>query len=195
MPTTRVRRPRMTPARQTELLGIVIDLIEEVGYDGLAMDAVAARARCSKATLYRQWPGKPQMVMAAIRAIGPVRTDPVDTGTLRGDLLAMFEHRLPKTEQDIARFLALGHVIQTNPELGEAVRATMVEPDKAMILDFVERALARGELGHRPAAAEFLPDLVFSMLAARPLFDGIVPDTAYLTRYVDDVLLPALYHS
>lgn len=195
MPVVPVRRPRMTAARQAELLGIVIDLIEEVGYDALTMDAVAARGRCSKATLYRQWPGKLHLVVAALHAISPDTNDDVDTGALRSDLLALFRHRLPQAEQESGRFIALGHVIQTNADLAEAVRTTLVEPDIALILRFVDRAVARGELAHRPAAADFLPDLMFAALVVRPLFDGFVPDAAYLTRYVDTVLLPALHNS
>ena len=50
-----VRRSRITPEREAELYRAVLDLLREVGYDALTMDAVAARTKSSKATLYRQW--------------------------------------------------------------------------------------------------------------------------------------------
>ena len=52
-------RSRLTPEREAELYAAVLDLLREVGYDALTMDAVAARTRSSKATLYRQWGSKP----------------------------------------------------------------------------------------------------------------------------------------
>ncbi len=55
-------RSRLTPEREAELYAAVLDLLREVGYDALTMDAVAARTRASKATLYRQWQGKPELV-------------------------------------------------------------------------------------------------------------------------------------
>jgi len=54
-----------------ELLNVVMDLLGEVSYEELSMDLVAARGRCSKATLYRLWPTKPQLVVAALYATNP----------------------------------------------------------------------------------------------------------------------------
>ena len=62
-----VRRSRITPEREAELYAAVLDLLREVGYDALTMDAVAARTRSSKATLYRQWGGKAKLVVRALR--------------------------------------------------------------------------------------------------------------------------------
>ncbi len=66
------RRSRITPEREAELYEAVLDLLREVGYDALTMDAVAARTRSSKATLYRQWGGKAELVAKAIRHNKPV---------------------------------------------------------------------------------------------------------------------------
>jgi AcrR family transcriptional regulator len=84
-----IRRPRMTPDREPDLLITAMDALREVGYQDLSMDLVAARARCSKATLYRLWPGKPQLVAAALYATRPAKSDEINTGTLRGDLLCV----------------------------------------------------------------------------------------------------------
>jgi AcrR family transcriptional regulator len=61
---TTLRRPRLTPEREVELLDAAMDVLREVGYQDLSMDLVAAKARCSKATLYRLWPSKPELVAA-----------------------------------------------------------------------------------------------------------------------------------
>ncbi|MFJ2114698.1 TetR/AcrR family transcriptional regulator, partial [Streptomyces sp. NPDC087850] len=78
-------RSRITPERETELYRAVLDLLREVGYDALTMDAIASRTRSSKATLYRQWKGKPQLVATALRRSKPVSVGELDTGSLRGD--------------------------------------------------------------------------------------------------------------
>lgn len=66
------RRSRITPEREAELHGAVLDLLREVGYEALTMDAVAARTKSSKATLYRQWGSKPELVAKALRCTQPV---------------------------------------------------------------------------------------------------------------------------
>src|SRR5918995_1165310 len=82
-------RPRVEGEREQEILDATIDILAEVGYDRLTMDAVAARARASKATLYRRWSSKVSLVIDALLLQKGPTTIP-DTGTLRGDLLEVF---------------------------------------------------------------------------------------------------------
>lgn len=78
------RRSRITPEREAELYAAVLDLLREVGYDALTMDGVAARTRSSKATLYRQWGGKAELVAKAVRHNKPgASAAEVNTGSLR----------------------------------------------------------------------------------------------------------------
>ncbi|TXS09891.1 helix-turn-helix domain-containing protein, partial [Streptomyces sp. wa22] len=81
-------RSRLTPEREGELYAAVLDLLGEVGYEALTMDAVAARTRSSKATLYRQWGSKAELVVKALRHNKPVQLGEIDTGSLRGDFTA-----------------------------------------------------------------------------------------------------------
>src|ERR671937_591346 len=76
-------------ARETAILQATLELLAESGYDQLTIDAVAARARCSKATIYRRWPDKAALVVTAVRrhAGQPAAAAP-ETGSLRSDLLA-----------------------------------------------------------------------------------------------------------
>jgi AcrR family transcriptional regulator len=190
-----IRRPRMTPEREAELLVAAVDVLREVSYDELSMDMVAARARCSKATLYRLWPGKPQLVAAALYATRPMKPEEIDTGTLRGDLLAIAQLLGPSGEKDVPLFAALGHAVLTDENLADAVRQTLVEPWFADLTAVVGRAVERGELSRRPSATDFLPQILLSVMLTRPMFEGVPADADYLTRCVDHALLPALLHS
>src|SRR5258705_11777597 len=103
-----LRRPRMSPERMTEMLSAAMDVLREVGYQDLSMDLVASGARCSKATLYRLWPGKPQLVAAALYATRPGKAEEINTGTLRGDLLTLVEpsaHQAAKATALFARWI------------------------------------------------------------------------------------------
>jgi AcrR family transcriptional regulator len=84
-PTTEGTRPRVEGDREQEIFDATLQVLEEVGYDRLTMDAVASAARASKATLYRRWNGKVALVIDALISQKGQPAVP-DTGTLRGDL-------------------------------------------------------------------------------------------------------------
>ncbi len=84
------QRPRVEGGREEEILEATVAVLAELGYDRLTMDAVATLAKASKATLYRRWSTKADLVVDAIsRAKGCPIPEDVDTGSLRGDLIAM----------------------------------------------------------------------------------------------------------
>src|ERR1700716_2556594 len=190
-----LRRPRMSPERAIEMLSATMDVLREVGYEDLSMDLVASRARCSKATLYRLWPGKAQLVAAALYATRPGKAEEINTGTLRGDLLTMVELLASQAQKDTALFASLSHAVLTDEELALAVRTSLVEPWLAEMIGVVDRAVERGELPSRPVAAGFLPELLLSVTFMRPLIGGRLADSDYLTGCIDHVLLPALMPS
>ena len=82
-------RPRVEGEREREILEAALDTLADVGYDRLNFDAVASAAKASKATLYRRWPGKVDLVVDALQLMIGVEADRYpDTGSLRGDLIA-----------------------------------------------------------------------------------------------------------
>lgn len=182
----------MTSGREQELLTASLDVLREVGYDALTMDAVAARARCSKATLYRQWSGKAEMVSAALYAVRPADSSSIDTGSLRGDLIAFVTSIASQAEVDTPLIAGLAHAALTDETLAQALNEMLTAHDN--MDGFVERAVERGELPGRPPAADFLPQMVFTLLFTRPLFEGEFADADYMQRFVDTALLPALLH-
>jgi AcrR family transcriptional regulator len=186
------RRSRISPAREMEFLNATVEVLGEVSYEELSMDLVAARARCSKSTLYKLWPSKPELVAAALYETRPMRPEEVDTGTLRGDLRAMVGLLAAAAESITALFAALGHAVLTDQDLATAVQTSLLEPWFADLIGFVDRAVERGELPSRPPAADFLPEVLLGLAVTRPLFGRGLADLDYLTRCVDQVLLPAL---
>ncbi|MEV1010771.1 TetR/AcrR family transcriptional regulator [Streptomyces sp. NPDC049881] len=185
----------MTAERETEVLAAVLQLLHEVGYEGLTMDAVATRARCGKATLYRQWRGKPGLVAAALNASRPDGFGQVDTGSLRGDLLVILTAMAGKAADETVLISGLARAMLQDKELASTLRETLVVPQDAKLAAIVDRAVARGELSARPAATSWLGPLVFGTVLCRPLFQDEYADDAYLVRFLDETLLPALLHS
>ncbi|MEZ0066517.1 AcrR family transcriptional regulator [Streptacidiphilus sp. MAP12-20] len=187
-------RGRLTAEREGELYRHVIELVREVGYDSLTMDAVAARAHSSKATLYRQWKGKPQLVASAMRHTRPRLLDDVDTGSLRGDLHALAEANMA-LEDDTVFMNAIGHAVHLNPDLGVALREMLIEPVLALLRTMLARAVERGELREGAAAGEFLGHMLVGALPARKVLDDQFADPDFMKRYIDAVVLPALLNS
>jgi AcrR family transcriptional regulator len=186
------RRTRLSPERERELFAAVLDLVREVGYDALTMDAVAARTRASKATLYRQWRSKPELVATALRHADPVLISDVDTGTLAGDLREMARRLGNAALDDMPLIRALGHAMQQDPDLLQAMRALLVEPELTALRGMLERATRRGELAPDAPATEFVAHMLLGAMAGRSLVEDRDADAAYLVRYVDAVVLPAL---
>ncbi|MBZ4321582.1 TetR/AcrR family transcriptional regulator [Streptomyces huiliensis] len=188
-----VRRTRLTPEREAELYEAVLAILREVGYEALTMDAVAARTRASKATLYRQWKGKPELVASALRHTKPITVADIDTGTLRGDLLALTACADPEQmERDAALMRGLGHAVHCNPDLHRALRELLIEPEKAALRLLLDRAVERGEIPADTPAMEFVAHTVLGAFITRPLIEDRPADAAYLARFVDAVVLPAL---
>jgi AcrR family transcriptional regulator len=185
-------RPRSEDRGQA-ILEAALELVVEVGYEGLSMDALAERARASKATIYRHWSGKAEVVAAAVRCrASSMAEEPPDTGSLRGDLLALLTHSCETmSSSDGALMASVLWAMRSDPELAGLMRTQMVEGKREVIEAVVSRAKDRGECpaGIDPSVAgEVMPAMVLSRL----LVTGEPLDTAFCAHLVDDVLLPLL---
>lgn len=181
--------------REEAILRATLELLAEVGYDQLTIDGVAARAHCSKATIYRRWQGKPELVIAAVRRHSAPPPQPAPgTGSLREDLLAALEAmRSSLAGQDTALLLGLMTAMRHDRELAAVVREQVVDNKREVFGAAVARAVARGEL---PAGADhtLLAEISSAMLLSRQLVTGQPLDAAFAQELVDDVLLPLLRH-
>ncbi|WP_329121481.1 TetR/AcrR family transcriptional regulator [Streptomyces sp. NBC_01465] len=184
---------RLTPEREAEIYVAVLGLLREVGYDGLTMDAVAARTRSSKATLYRQWGSKPVLVARALRHDKPVKLDQIDTGSLRGDFqAAMSLGDDCKREQDAALMRGLMHAVHNNPDLHKAMRELLFEPELNGLDQIMQRAVKRGEVSADLPALKYVTHMLAGAFVGRQFIEDKAPDEAFLNDYVNAVVFPAL---
>jgi AcrR family transcriptional regulator len=189
-PADTTTRPRVEGDREQEILGAALEVLGEVGYDRLTMDAVAARAKASKATLYRRWTNKLTLVIDALVA-QKAAPEPLDTGSLRGDLAAAYCGFGGLTDRaTVTRFTSVLTAIGRDPEFASAYRTQVLGPKVAQAVTIFERARARGELRDDidiTLIAPALPGIVlhrFFMLGEAP-----TPDL--IDRVLDQIVLPA----
>ncbi|MEU8620130.1 TetR/AcrR family transcriptional regulator [Streptomyces sp. NPDC048623] len=186
-------RSRLTPEREAELYEAVLDLLREVGYDALTMDAVATRTRSSKATLYRQWGSKPELVAKALRHAKPGSVAEIDTGSLRGDLRLMLERSdTCQLERDSALMRGLAHAVTQHPDLHQALRELLIAPEMTGLDELLRRAVERGEADAGNPALKLVPHMLIGAVVTRQLIDDKPLDQEFLMTYLDAVVFPAL---
>jgi AcrR family transcriptional regulator len=190
-PTEAGTRPRVEGEREQEILGATLEVLAEVGYDLLTMDAVATRAKASKATLYRRWRGKPELVVAAVTFHHTTAETVPDTGTLRGDLLAAYCGSGgiddPRAQAVLAAVVtAMGR----DPEFAEVYRRDFIGPKVAASRTIYERARERGEV-HPDADLTILAPSLAGIVLHRAFLLGDVVTPDLIGRILDEVILPA----
>ena len=155
-------RPR-SPEADRAILEATVALLSEVGYQRLTIEEVAVRAGVSKTTIYRRHPSKIALVAAAAADFRDARVPELDTGSFRGDLLAIGGHAVGMLGSLWGRVLA-GVVSEAadDPEVARML-AAFYEWRRLAYVDMVARAVARGEI--HPGTD---PRLVFT-LADGPL--------------------------
>ena len=186
-------RPRVEGDREAEIFTATLEVLADVGYDRLTMDAVAQRAKASKATLYRRWNGKVSLVIDALRHHHQQEAPavPVDTGSLRGDLIESYCGSGGLTDKpEVAAFGAILTAIVRDPEFAAAFRRDVVAPKLAASRAVFERAVDRGEI-----AASVDIDLLAPALAGivmhRLILVGEAPTRDIVTSVIDQIILPA----
>ena len=180
--------------REIELLAVTLRLLQEHGYDRLTLDAVAATARASKATVHRRWPTKAELVLAAfIEGIRQVAVPP-DTGTLRGDLLQLGELICQQARQHAGTIRAVLVEVSRNAALNDVMQHQFVDQRKALIHHILRQAVDRGEIDEAAIISE-LWDLLPGYLIFRSIIPSRPPTRRTVQALVDDVIIPSLIRS
>jgi AcrR family transcriptional regulator len=169
-------------AVDARILRTTLDLLIQAGYAGLTVAAVIDEAGVSSATLYRRWPNKEELVVAAVATLVPEPVD-TDTGSLEGDLSAFVHHvaeSITAHREGVAGALSVEK--QRSPELSALLRARFLEPRIADLRGILQRAKRRGEIAQSPSV-EVALSLVIGPLHHRALYLG-EPLTATFVRAV-----------
>lgn len=186
---TQTRRRGATLERA--LLQAVWEELAAVGYANLTMEGVAARAGTSKVVLYRRWPSRPALVLAAMRQQAPLLSGEVpNTGTLRGDVLALLcriSQRLSDVGPEVIHGLLADYF--RDAELFAYLREQVLQVGTEVMYTILQHAAERGEVEIdtiSPRVATLPVDLArHELLVTR----APVPD-AVLVEIVDDIFLP-----
>jgi AcrR family transcriptional regulator len=186
-------RPRVEGVREAEILEAALDVLGDVGYDRLTMDAVALRAKASKATLYRRWNGKVSLVIDALHHGHQHEqpTEAVDTGSLREDLLNSFCGAGGLTDKpEVDTFGAILTAVARDADFAEAFRREVLAPKLAATSELFERAKARGEIGDQ-VDIELLAPALAGIVLHRFFLVGEAPTKDLITSVIDQIILPA----
>ena len=170
---------------------MTLELLQEHGYDRLTVEAVATNARASKATIYRRWPTKAELVLAAfVEGTRQVAVDP-DTGTLRGDLLRLGEQIWAHVSTHASTIRAVLVEVSRSPELDAMMQEQFLDQRKALMAHVLAQTVDRGEID-AAVITEDLWDVLPGYLIYRSVPTGRAPSSRTVQDLVDNVLIPSL---
>jgi AcrR family transcriptional regulator len=183
-------RPRDARHDQT-ILDATLRILLEEGYRGVTIEGVAARAGVGRPTIYRRWPSKPAVVVAALVQSDRLALPAPDTGSLRNDLIAVQRHQVERMNAPDARRVTAGLIadLADDPELADTYVSQFLAPRRATVWEVLQRGVDRGELDADVDFA-FIYDLLVGPLFMRAVVWGqpLAPDAAEKTA---DVVLAA----
>lgn len=190
---TRGRKP--DPLRDAEILEVALSVLVETGYDGMTIDLVAAKAKAGKGTMYRRWASKEILVADAVEHMKRQQVDLsnlADTGSLRGDLLALFKpESIASAQRKLKVMSALSHITPAAEESGTLANNALVQPWVEANVIIIKRAIERGEINEL-VDISLVSQIIPSMAAYRALVLRRPFDKKFLIEVVDNVLMPAL---
>lgn len=194
---SRAGRPR-DPSLNQAILRAALDGLAELGYDRLTMDEIASRAHTGKGALYRRWPSKAAVVVAAMTAWRE-QTVPLitpDTGTLKGDLEAIIA-AIPDFDevarQQMAVLVGLAAAASRHPELRAALADNLLARPRRLLRDVLHRAVLRGEIA-ADRDLELLPDVVIGLNVLQIML-GETPDRKHASRVLNTIIYPLVTQS
>jgi AcrR family transcriptional regulator len=165
-------RPRSTKA-DAAILQAALELLAAHGYSALTMEGVRERSGVGKATLYRRYSSKEDLVRAAITHLNVDFPEPEDTGGVVGDFAATVRGALADAARTGA-FTLLPRLLSEvahDPEMHAVFSECLVEPRRRIIRTLVERAQARGEI-RADVDPELAIDMVIGPLIYRAITSG-----------------------
>jgi len=188
-PLRRPGRPRSEQAEQA-IIEATLDVFAERGFEGVCVELVAARAGVGKATIYRRWPNKEELLLAALGSLKSPLPEPAGV-SVRDDLVAILEVMWtdkadPRKARRYALLLGEG---EKYPQLLARYKETVIEPRRDVIRSVIRRGISCGEL--RPDIDVEIATLGFGgiVMATEKSPAGTTYDEDFPARVVDQLLL------
>lgn len=186
---------RRDPSLDALIMKASLEILAEAGYNGMTVDSVAERAKIGKAALYRRWKSKEDLVIDSISYMKRSQVDLEklpDTGTLRGDLLALVKPQTNEEREFRMKVMSgLSSMITQRQKLASAGTAAIVEPWANVYSKLIIRSLERGEI-KTSVDIKVISQIVPSMIAFQTIVLRKPFDKKFLVSLIDGVVLPAL---
>jgi AcrR family transcriptional regulator len=182
-------RPR-DPSRDGVIRAAILRLLADVGYGALTMDAVASEAGVGKATIYRRWRTKQDLVVDTISDLNRAEATPPDTGSVESDLREMMHQMVALIAGPTgAATLSLLSTMPHQPALAEAFRDGPLAVWRQSYDAIWERAEQRGEV-RAGLSRSIVAESTSALLVQRWLLTGEPVDEAYADEVLETVVLP-----
>lgn len=189
-----IGRPR-DKSRDVAIEKAAVEILREVGYELLTIEAVATRAQVSKATIYRRWKNKAALIADAVHHYAFSKMPVIDTGSLRGDLIeAVFEKAKIMKSADGQLIAGLMCTARSDEDLSELLHQPLSQKASAAGSAIFDRAVARGEI-RADAKRELIFQIVPAVIGFRVFMSGETITRKFIENFVDDVLMPVLMHT
>ena len=191
--STLIGRPRSASCN-IAIQSAAIELLREVGYERLSIEAVAQRAKVSKSTIYRRWKNKAELIADAVHHYAFCKMPTIDTGSLRGDLIEVIKEKVRTMQsEDGQLFAGLMAATRTDSDLADLLLSSMSEGVSSVHLAIFDRAKVRGEIS-QSANVETILEITPAVITFRLFMSRQNVDQKFIEHLVDNVLLPILHH-
>jgi AcrR family transcriptional regulator len=180
------------PDLSGRILDAALEVLAEHGYEGTTIDMVAARVKTARASVYRRWATKADLVVDAVAHLSRTDVDTAelpDTGTLRGDLIATI---VPQTieEQQLRVRVINGLLTNTDPRLAEITADAGLQPWIEASRTLMQRAVDRGE--YAGADVAIISQVIPMMCLCRAAIQQLPITREFSISLIDGVILPAM---
>ncbi len=184
-------RPR-DEERDNAIQKAAIELMQEVGYERCTIGAIADRARASKATIYRRWRNKQELLISAVTRHSFTSAPDFDHGSLRRDLIEYISERIKTLNgPDGAVISALLSAAHSDLELGKLIPTTIREDQNDSVMHILNRGIERGEISDQ-ADIDLILEILPGIFTYRIFMTHQSVNGKFVEQLVDGVLIPAL---
>ncbi|MEI9907591.1 MAG: TetR/AcrR family transcriptional regulator [Actinomycetota bacterium] len=191
---TLLGRPRDN-SRNTVIENAAIELLKEVGYERVSIESISQRAGVSKATIYRRWCSKAELITDAVHHYAFCKTAAIDTGSLRGDLIEVISEKVKMMKSADGQLLAgLMAASNSDCDLSDVLTSRMAQGASSAYSAIFSRAVERGEIT-KNAKPEKIFELIPAVVGFRVFMTQQSISRKFIENFVDDVLFPVLKHN